>query len=275
MPLGTEGIYLIILLMSVGIVAGYVGGLFGVGGGTILVPIFLTIFPLVHTSSVVVMHNAVGTSLALLIPNTAMAVSKQYKVGNVDFALLRKWIPFVVGGAIIGTSIIRFIPTLYLKIFFTVYLYMSFLFLAMRKHKESEAHHKPRGPWLRVAGAGIGAVAVLLGMGGGPFSVPFSQLYNYPMRKAISFSSATGFFIGIVGVVGMVVSGWGIPGRSPYSLGFVNIIAVLIITPFVLIFSPYGVKTANQIAKKKLKRIYVLFLASIALYMTFQVFHPI
>ena len=182
MPIGIDDLYFVIFLLIAGVAAGYVGGLFGIGGGTLLVPIFLTIFPYVHTSHTVVMHVAVGTSLALLVPNTAMAAYKQYKAGNIDFTLLKRWMPFIIIGATIGVSIIKFIPTLYLKIIFACYLYASFAFVAFKKERETDVEGAPHGLAMGVVGTLIGGFSVLLGSGGGTFSVPFMKLYHYPMN---------------------------------------------------------------------------------------------
>ncbi len=270
---GFEDVLFVLLLIAVGIVAAYVGGLFGVGGGTVLVPFFITIFPFFHTSHEMLMHMAIGTSLALLIPNTFMAARKQYRMGNLDFTLLKRWLPFVIIGCLMGVSAVKFIPTTYLKVIFTIYLYLSFTFVAMKKIKESDSEKKPEGFWMSIFAALIGAFSVLLGIGGGPFTVPVCQLYDYPLRKAIAISSATGFLIGIIGTVGVIVSGWGVPGRTPYSLGFINLVAFAVIVPSILLFSHQGVVTANKLSKKTLKRLYSIFLLVMALYMTSQIFY--
>src|SRR3990167_453301 len=271
MSFNVQDIYLIFLLLFAGMIAGYAGALFGIGGGTVLVPILLAIFPLIQTTQDISMHMALGTSLALLVPNTLMSALKQYKMHNMDFELLKRWIPFVVGGAVLGTAVIKFIPALYLKLFFTAYLYSSFLFIVMKKNEVTEIPGSPRGKMVGMVGSVVGLVSVLLGMGGGTFSVPFTRIYNYPMKKAIAFSSVTGIFIGIIGTVGVIVSGWGVTGRPPYSLGFVSLLAFVIIVPAVLFFSPYGVKTANILSRRQWQWIYSLFLLIMAIYMTFQI----
>ena len=274
MHLGIIDLYLVIALIVAGAVAGYTGGLFGIGGGTVLVPLFITVFPFVNTAHAAVMHNAVGTSLALLVPNTMMAFRKQYKMGNIDPSLLKRWLPFIIVGAVIGVSVVKFIPTLYLKIIFAVYLYISFMFIALKKEVKKELEGRPHGYSMGLAGVIIGGVSVFLGMGGGTFTVPYTQIHNYPIKKAIALSSATGVFIGVIGTVGVIISGLGVPGRSPYSLGFVNVLAFIIALPLIIIFSPYGVRMANRLNKTTLRRIYAAFLLVIAFYMTTQIFLP-
>lgn len=273
MAWGIQDLYFVMVLIAVGMIAGYSGGLFGMGGGVVLVPVFVTLFPFFHAESSVVMHNAVGTSLALIIPTTLMSAIKQYKMKNMDFPLLKQWIPFVILGAIIGTAIIKFIPALYLKLFFSVYLYTTFLYVVFRKKPHTEKEGRPHGIAVKIVGVMVGWFSVLLGMGGGAFSVPFTKVYNYPIKKALSFSSTTGVFISMIGTVGAIMSGLGVAGRTPYSLGFVNVVAFIIVAPVVLFCSPYGVRQANAMDKNKLHRLYAGFLLILAIYMTFEIFY--
>ncbi|ABX78524.1 permease [Coxiella burnetii] len=272
MPTPIEDIYFALLLLFVGGIAGYLGSLFGVGGGIVLVPVFLTIFPFFHVSHEAVMHNAVGTSLALLVPNALLSARNHYKRGNFDFPLLKQWIPFILIGAITGILIIKFIPTAYLKILFALYLYASFLYVILKKGKGNEIEEQPRGWGMRIAGVLIGGFSVLLGMGGGTFSIPFCQAYNYSIKKSIALASATAIFIGLIGTIGVIISGWNAPGRAPYSLRFVNLLAFICILPTIIIFSPFGVKTAQRLSLRQLRILYAFFLLTMGLYMTSHVF---
>lgn len=269
--MSAHDIYLILILVLAGIAAGYTGGLFGVGGGVILVPVFLTVLPYFATARGVVMHMAVGTSLALLVPNTISATYRYIKAGNLEFDLCKRWLPFVVIGALFGAVILKYIPANGLKIIFTIYLYGSFLFVLLKKERLDNYEGKPQGWPMVIAGLFIGSLSVLLGIGGGTLTVPFSQIYHYPMHKAIAFSSATGIFIGTLGAISMIFLGWHEPGRPPFSLGFVNLLAFIIITPLVVFAAPYGVKTVHRLSKKHLRWIYAAFLLTVAIYMTLEV----
>ncbi len=271
--MNAHDIYLIAILIFGGIAAGYTGGLFGVGGGTVLVPVFLTIFPFFHAAHSVVMHMAIGTSLALLIPNTLMAAHKHYKMGNLDLDLCKKWLPFIIIGAIIGAAAVSYIPTIYLKVIFAIYLYASCVFVILKKEKVDQIDGVPHGISMIVAGIVIGGFSVLLGIGGGTLSVPYSQLHHYSMRKAIGVASAIGVFIGIVGTIGVIISGWGVSGRPPFSIGFVNVLAFIIAAPLVIFTAPYGVKAVTRLSKKHLRWIYAGFLLVVGIYMTSQIFY--
>lgn len=265
-------IYLIIGLIIAGLFAGYTGGLFGVGGGTVLVPVLLTLFPFFHTAHGVVMHVAVGTSLALLIPNTAIAAYRHYKSGNLEIALCKEWLPAILIGALVGVVAIKYMPTVYLKVIFTIYLYASFLFVLFKKDEVTEVKTVPRGWSMQIAGFLIGGFSLMLGIGGGAISVPYTQFRHYPMKKAIGFAALSGVFIGIIGTIGMVISGQGVVGRPPFSWGFVNLIAFIFIAPLVIAAAPFGVKAVNRLSKKHLRWLYSGFLLLMALYMTIELF---
>lgn len=111
-----------LVLLGVGVVGGYVAGLFGIGGGIVLVPAFVTIFPRFGTDHAVLMHSAVGTCLALIVPGALMSARKQRQQGNLDVDVLRSWLPGIVAGIVVGVLLIRAFPTTALKVIFVVFL---------------------------------------------------------------------------------------------------------------------------------------------------------
>ena len=119
----------------------------------------------------------------------------------------------------------------------------------------------------RVGGTVIGGLSVLLGVGGGAFIVPFCQALRYSIKKAIALSSATTIVIGVVGVCGALITGWHVPGRANFSVGYVNWLAVVILTPFIVIASPWGVRTANHLSIQWVNRLYTLFLLTMGMSM--------
>ena len=272
MHLGIQDLYFVIALLFAGLLGGYTGGLFGIGGGTVIVPMLVTVFPFFGTTHAALLHMAIGTSLALLIPNTYVSVRKQYKMGNFDAALFKSWVPFIIIGALIGVSVVKFVPTLYLKIIFAAYLYLAFLLVALKKERDTDIVGRPHGIGKDIAGIVFGVTAIFLGIGAGTFTVPYCRFCNYPMKKAIAISSATGLVIGIIGTVGVIISGWGVSGRAPYSLGFVNIIAFVLMTPVLIFISPHGVAMANRVSRTVLQWLYAGFLLLVAVYMTYLVF---
>jgi len=117
----------------------------------------------------------------------------------------------------------------------------------------------------------IGGFSVLLGIGGGTFTVPYYKFSGYPLKKAIALSTATSLFIGTAGAIGTMVDGWGLAHRAPYSIGFVHIPSFLILTPFMIVMAPLGSRTANHLPDRALKWVYAAFLASVTGYMLYRI----
>ncbi|WP_304985716.1 sulfite exporter TauE/SafE family protein [Coxiella-like endosymbiont] len=111
----------------------------------VLVPVLLTISPFFYVAHRAVMHTAVGTSLALVVPNAFLAAQHQYKMGNFYFPLLKQWVPFVIVGAIMGVSIMKFIPNTYLKIFFYLFICCLSIFFFEKKKKVMQSWANLRG----------------------------------------------------------------------------------------------------------------------------------
>lgn len=274
--LGLQGqLFYVLILIAVGVLGGYVAGLFGIGGGIVLVPAFVTVFPYFGASHAVLMHAAVGTCLALIVPGAVMSARKQHQQGNLDVSVLRSWLPPVCIGIVIGALLMRVFPTVALKLLFVVFLLSATVYAIVKRDKEKGGDGVPHGAVKNAGGVLIGAISVMLGIGGGTFSVPFYRFFHYPLKRAIALSSATGAFIGLGGAIGAIVAGWGVAGRPPHSLGYVSIAAFLILTPCMMIFAPLGAKTANALPERLLNRIYIGFLAAMTVYMGYQTYRSL
>jgi uncharacterized protein len=271
--LASQGhIYFILLLIVVGVFGGYVAGLFGIGGGVVLVPAFVTVFPYFGTSHSVLMHAAVGTCLALIVPGALMSSRKQLQQGNLDLRLLRSWLPAVCVGIVIGALLMRTVPTTVLKLFFVVFLLCVTIYALVERHSDDGGDGVPPPGMRNAGGLLIGGLSVILGIGGGTFSVPFFRFFHYPLKRAIALSSATGIFIGAGGAIGAILTGWGVAGRAPHSLGYVSVSAFLVLAPCMMIFSPLGSRTANALPERLLKCLFIVFLAVMTVYMAFQTY---
>jgi uncharacterized protein len=271
--LGLEGyLYYVLILIAVGVIGGYIAGLFGIGGGIVLVPAFVTVFPYFGTSHDVLMHSAVGTCLALIVPGAVMSARKQHLQGNLDLNLLGSWLPAVIFGVVIGAVLMRSFPTTALKLLFVAFLLTATVYAIFKRTSRSGEEGVPPPAPRTVGGVLIGALSVMLGIGGGTFAVPFYRFYNYPLKRAIALSSATGGFIGLGGAIGAIATGWGVAGRPPHSLGYVDVAAFLILTPCMMIFSPLGSKTGNALPERLLNRVYIGFLTVMTAYMVSQTY---
>lgn len=268
----SQHLFYFLILVGVGVLAGYVAGLFGIGGGFVLVPVFVTVFPYFGTSHDVLMHSAVGTCLAIIVPGAVMSARKQYQQGNLDTRLLRSWLAPVCVGIVIGALLMRVIPTTALKLLFVAFLLSATVYAVVKKDAADTNEGVPTGAIKNVGGTLIGALSVMLGIGGGTFSVPFYRFFHYPLKRAIALSSATGIVIGLGGAISAIVAGWGMHGRPPHSIGYVSISAFVLLTPCMMIFSPLGSKAANALPDNLLNRIYIGFLAVMTIYMAYQTF---
>lgn len=270
--INSENIGLLLATLGAGVLASYVAGLFGIGGGVVLVPALLTILPYFGASHDIVMHAAVGTTLSLNAPATLMAARKQYQLGNLELNLFRFWIGPVLGGVVLGAFLINYFSTEILKIFFTVYLILVTLVGVFEKNKSRIGEGYPKGWGKYPVGFLIGTTSVLLGIGGGSFTVPYLKFWDYPLKKAIALSTATSFFIGLSGAIGLILDGWGKVGRPPFSLGYVFLPAFLLLTPVAMLISPWGARSAHALSERTLKWLFTGFLGLMTAYMLIRLF---
>jgi uncharacterized membrane protein YfcA len=185
--------------------------------------------------------------------------------------LLFFWVRTVILGIIAGSILLNFISTEELKIYFSIYLLCVTLYSIFQPESKLNGEGTPPRFLMRIAGFFVGGISVLLGIGGGTFTVPFFKFSQYPLKKAIALSTATSLVVGFGGTIGVLLSGLGAPGRTPYSWGFVNIPAFILLTPGMMIFSPLGARTANHLPNRSLKALYISFFALMTLYMGWKV----
>lgn len=262
---------LIIILICGGLFAGFTAGLFGIGGGSFLIPLFIYLLPKLGTNSAQVMHQAVATSLAIIIPSTLSASFKQYRQGNIDQHLLKSWIPFVLLGLLVVMFFFNHISSKTLQVIFIVYLCICALYMLLKKPLSNDTPAKVI-PFISYATMGftVGALSVLLGVGGGTVTVPYFTYYQYPLKKAIALSSVTGVFVGLFGTLFMIFNGLHAPNLAQFSLGYVNILSVLMLSPFCIIAANYGAKVSNQLSESVFKILYVIFLVGIIAFIYFN-----
>ena len=262
-----EIILLLLLGVFIGCVAGFTGGLFGMGGGVVLVPTLLGVFHFLGSDPTTSMKQAVATSLLLVIPAGVGAVRKQWSLHNLDLQFCKRWVPYVAIGAFFGVLLSLVFSGGALKITFLVYLLLCIVILLVLKEKKGLGQGRPHGWVRRSGGLFIGAFSVMLGIGGGTLTVPFLKLNKCPIRQALGLSSATTIGVGLIGSLGMIVIGLGHENLAAYSLGFVNLPAAAVIAPFMFWLSPHGVSCAHKVSRRWLNLLYIIFLAVVFGYM--------
>lgn len=243
---------LIIALIFAGAAAGFLAGLLGVGGGTIIVPIVLW---LLHKQGVIsdyTQHIALGTSFAIMVFTTLSSAWAQHKRKAINWHIVKYLSPAMIIGSLIGSALAKFLPTLFLQIFFIVFLYaIAMQMLLKLKPKPSRQLPQPAG--LFGAGNVIGLLSSWVGIGGGSLSVPFMVYCNVPIHAATGTSAALAWAMSVSGLIGFVFMGWGVEGLPANTLGFVYLPAVAILPICTMIFAPMGVKAAHKLSPDKLK----------------------
>jgi uncharacterized membrane protein YfcA len=255
------------LLLATGLVAGTVGGLLGVGGGIVIVPVLFHVFREQGVAADVVMHLAVGTSLGTIVLTALRSVQSHRSRGAVDEALLRSLMLPVLAGVLLGSALARGADGRVLSgVFGAVALGVS-LHMAFGREGWRLRDGMPGGLPRAAIGAAIGFVSVLMGLGGGTLGVPILSLLGVPIHRAVGTAAGLGLLIGIPGAVAFAANGWGAPGRPPLSLGYVNLIGLAAITPATWLTAPLGARLAHALPRVWLRRAFALFLAITAIQM--------
>ena len=210
---------MVLTYLVLGAVAGGMAGLFGVGGGIIIVPMLVFCLARQGISSEYVMHMALGTSMACIMFTAVSSFWAHHKRGAVHWSVVRHIAPGILVGTFLGSCIASRLSTNFLKGFFVLFLYhVAYQMLSSGKR----AHSRGMPGKLAMFGVGnvIGAVSSLVGIGGGTLSVPFMVWCNMDVHDAIGTSAAIGFFIAIAGTAGYIFNGLGVAGLPQFSLGY-------------------------------------------------------
>lgn len=247
-------------LLATGVIAGVLAGLFGVGGGIVVVPVLFNMLPWVGVPEALAMHLAVGTSLAVMIPTAISSTRAHHKRGMVDWPLLKTWGPAVVVGAALGAALggrasAGFLTGLFAAVAAAVAAYML-----IAREGWTLRPALPGQPARTAIGGAIGLVSVMMGIGGGTLSVPILTLFGHAIRKAVATAAAIGLMIAVPGAAGFLWSGLSATGLPPFSLGYVNLIGFVLITPATILAAPVGAKLAHSLRPGLLRRLFALFL---------------
>lgn len=262
---------LVVSMLLAGLFAGFVAGMFGIGGGFVVVPALaavLTVLP--HEGgNEHIMHVAIGTSLATIFFTSLRSVQAHAKRGAVDWNILKGWLPWVVGGVVAGVVLTSVMDGSQLKIVFglcLVPLGLNFVFQILgRKVKTEES--MPRGPARAALGSGLGAFSSLLGIGGGTPAVLIMTMSGVNMHRAVATAAGFGTIIAVPGAIGSMITGFGQPGLPTGSVGFVNLIALVSITAMSMLTAPMGAAAAHKLDPVKLKRVFGCYLLLTAAFM--------
>ncbi|MEJ2141243.1 MAG: sulfite exporter TauE/SafE family protein [Gammaproteobacteria bacterium] len=248
-----------VYFLVLGSFAGLVAGLLGVGGGLIIVPVLSWLFSQQDIDGTVVVHLAVGTSLATIIFTSISSVRAHHQHGAVQWPIFINITPGIIVGALLGAAIARYMPTSVLSAFFGVFEILVAIQMAFAI-KPKASHNLPSKRVIALVGIVIGSISAIVGIGGGTMTVPYLVWCNVAMRKAVATSAAVGLPIAIAGATGFVLAGWSHPGIPPDSWGFIVPEAFIGIVIASVLFAPLGARIAHRISSVYLKRIFAMFL---------------
>lgn len=248
-------------LLATGVVAGLLAGLLGVGGGIVMVPILYYVFGAVGVDDSVRMHMAVGTSLAAMIPTSIRSALAHRKKGAVDEALFRRWLPGIALGVLIGVLTAAKVKGPVLMAVFAVFATVVALHMAFGKESWRVASQLPGRIGQTIMATLISGISVMMGIGGGTFTVPVLTLFGYPIHRAVGTAAAIGVLIAVPGAVGFILGGLGEAGRPMGSFGYASLIGVVALIPTTILAAPWGVALAHRLDRMWLRRAFALFLA--------------
>lgn len=249
----------LMLYLAAGALAGVLAGLFGIGGGLIIVPILVACMTWQKMPQVVIMHLALGTSLGSIVFTSVSSFMAHHQRGAVQWPLVKRITLGILAGTLAGTFIAARIPTGGLKVFFVVFVYYVAVQMLL-DFKPKPSRVLPGLAGLTFTGMVIGVVSSLVGIGGGTLSVPFMLWCNIPLHTAIGTSAAIGFPIALAGTVGYIANGLSVPGLPPGCLGYLYLPALTGIVSASILTAPLGVRLAHYLPVAKLKRIFALLL---------------
>jgi uncharacterized protein len=251
---------------------GFTAGLFGIGGGLITVPFLYYIFGSLGIASDYTMHLAVGTSFAIIIPTSMVSVLTHHKFRVVDFDIVKSYGIFVILGVIFGTIFAASLKTKSLVLFFSIVIFFLGIYLLSLKEKENSNVIKIKIHLKIILGLIVGFISAPMGIGGAVMNVPILKFFGYSINKAIGSAAAIGFLIALFGSIGFLISGSYLKTNLPLSVGFLNIPAFLIFIPITTFMARIGAKTVHQIDKKKISKLFGIFLLLIATKFLFEYF---
>ena len=254
-------LWLAAALVVAGAVTGVLAGLFGVGGGAIIVPILYQVFTVLDVPEAVRMPLSVGTSLAIIIPTCIAAYRAHRAKGAVDQPILRQWaLPCFLGVAA-GSLIAAFAPAWLFKIVFVMIAGGNGILLLIGRRDWRVTSHLP-APWpMRGIGFVIGIFSALMGISGGMLSNIALLMFGRTMQQAVATSSGLGIIISIPGTIGYMLAGSSkMALLPPLSVGFVSLVELALLAPLSMLLAPFGARLAHAISKRRLEIAFGLYL---------------
>jgi len=251
---------------AVGAVAGLCAGLFGIGGGMIIVPALVLLLPVYDVAPAILTQVAVASSLACISIISINSAWSHHRRGAVRWPTVWRMVPGLLLGGVAGAAIAHYLPSLALQRLVGTFALLAALRMVLGWRTGSR-RTLPGTTGLFTAGGIIGALSSLVGIGGGTLTVPFLEWCDTPMHQAVGTSSACGAPIAWAGVAGFMLTGWHVAGTGAYSLGYVSLPAFVGIVAGSALFTPLGAQLAHRLPVRLLKQIFAILLATVGVRM--------
>lgn len=259
---------LLLFYLAAGVLVGLTSGLFGIGGGLIVVPALLPVFAHQGLSTDVAVHLAIGSSMATIILTGLASARAHWQLGNILPDILPALIAGLVAGSLLGAQLAAAIPGDALRAVFSVFVLL--MALRMVFARQPQAHRSlPARPVVALVGGVIGVLSALVGIGGGSLVVPFLAWCGVRMRNAVGTSAAAGMAIAIAGTVGFMLAGTGDDTLPAWSTGYIYWPAVGGITLASTLFAPIGARLATRLPGHILRLGFAAFLVVVGLRLLF------
>lgn len=251
----------LIIFLAIGALAGFAAGLFGVGGGTIIVPLLFIVFTQMDYNPDVIMHLALGTSLATIIVTSISSLMAHHKNGAVIWSVFKNLAPPMAIGCFAGAGIAGWLSGLHLQLIVGIFLiWVAYtMFVGAKKLIDPTKTLPPKGQQV-IAGSVIGVASAIFGIGGGSITVPYLTRYGVVMQKAVGTSAACGLPIAIAGALGFMIFGLKNEINVPNAIGFIHIYAFIGISVMSFFTAKLGAKAAHALSPAMLKKCFAVLL---------------
>ena len=269
-----EWILLAVAMLATGCVAGVLAGLFGIGGGIVIVPVLEAVLGLLGVDAAIRMHVAVGTSLATIIPTSISSARAHHRRGAVNLEVVKRWALFVLVGALLGAWIASLVHSRVLAAVFATLALLVAAKMVFLPTSRNLTDAVPGGVWINVIPTAIGCFSSMMGIGGGTFSVMTLTLFNEPIHRAVGTAALFGLVISLPGTAGFILTGLDDPRLPPASLGYVNLLGLAAIAPTTVLMAPLGARIAHGFSAKKLSILFGLFLVIVSMRLFYRAFAP-
>ena len=257
-------IVFVIAYALLGLIAGVLAGLLGVGGGLVIVPALIWLFTLQGFEYSIIAHAAVGSSLATIIATAVSSAAAHHRHAAVNWLSVKQLSMGLFVGAFGGAWLADQMNTALLQSVFGVFAILVSLQLFFRAQAISK-NPLPGFAGMNIAGLLIGTVSGVVGIGGGSMTVPFLTWHNMNIRQAVATSSACGLPIAVAGFIGFMLTGWSTVQMPAYSSGFIYWPAVIVVSVFSVFLAPFGARLAHSLPVARLKQVFALLLMVIGM----------